>query len=136
MNVADQLTKYKEILEISKQKAQSAKEDRIRYEATLEQLKKQESDLLEKVKKMGYDPDDLENIIADKIEKLKVITDKLDKIMNIDKSNTALITEDAYSILGIKSDVIINDIENSQNSDEDSNEEKFIDFNLDEDFPL
>ena len=90
---------YKEKLKGFKEKAEQAKLERVRNESRLEALKKTESELIEHIRSMGYDPDNLEGHIEEKTKQLEAVVKKLDSVM---PDESGAIPENALELLGLK----------------------------------
>jgi uncharacterized protein (UPF0335 family) len=75
------LEEKKKVLKGYKEKAEDTKNSRIRNEANLEHLKKSENDIVNKIKKLGYDPENLKSHIEARVKDLNELTEKLAKVM-------------------------------------------------------
>jgi uncharacterized protein (UPF0335 family) len=80
-DILKELNNQKKLLQGFKQTAEGIKTERIVNETNLKNLEKNEKAIMDKCRALGYDPDKLRDIIAEKMDNLKKITGKLDKLM-------------------------------------------------------
>lgn len=84
-DVVKLLDEKKKILKDFKLQAEATRNSRIRNEANLENLIKSENDIIAKIRKLGYEPENLKSHIEAKLKELNSITDKLAKVMPDEK---------------------------------------------------
>lgn len=80
-NTLKQIQDAKLKLQGYKQTAENTKLERARNEATLDQLKKNEAEIIQKIQGLGYDPDNLKDHIEAKLTQITAISAKLDAVM-------------------------------------------------------
>jgi hypothetical protein len=79
--VYDKIQEFETTLKEKKVVAQDVRDKRIKGEAKVEQLKKNEKDFLDKIKTAGLDPNELKAYIIDRQKKLSAVLKKLDDVL-------------------------------------------------------
>ncbi len=96
--VYDKIQEFENTLKEKKAKAQEIRDKRIKGEAKVEQLKKNEQEFLAKIKAAGLDPDELKAYIIDRQKKLSAVLAKLDQILPDENGKVEIMA-------GVKEDV-------------------------------
>lgn len=82
VNILDIINQKKDKINEQKKEIEKIKNTKIKCEAQLEQLNENEKQLIEQIHQAGFDPNNLSDIIDNKLNELTMIELEIEKILN------------------------------------------------------